>query len=266
MNFRHLAPGLAGALTLASASAALADDAPVTTDRMTLPAGGLLITADLEVSLSKDAVGKPISLAPDIWYGVQDKLTVGLVHSTRGAFGLLGAAGDGVCLTGKSNGCAKVYDGVGADVRYQVHETAGDGLGVALDGGILATSFDPFALGLKVGAIAHLRHGKLAVDVAPGLYLGLTKRDGNPDVLALPISLHVAAAPKVGVALQTGLLTPLDGAGDGFMVPLSLGASFAVTPKAFVGLTFSLPALLGGDAVADGVDQRTLTIGGGYAL
>lgn len=265
MTPRILPTGLAGAL-LAVGAGAVHADAPAATDRMTLPRGAALITADLEVRLSTDAVGKPVSLAPDLWYGVTDDLTVGLVHSTRGAFGLLGAAGDGLCITGTGGGCAKVYDSVGADVRYQVHTTAGDGLGVALDGGLLATSFDPFALGLKVGAIAHLRHGKLAVDVAPALCLGLTERDANLDVLALPVSLHVAAAPRVTVSAQTGLVTPLDGAGDGFAVPLSLGASYAVTPKASAGVGFSLPALLGGDAIADGVDQRTLTIGGSYAL
>src|SRR5689334_16309273 len=34
----------------------------------------------VNINLSADAVGKPFSLAPSVFYGVNEKLTVGLVH------------------------------------------------------------------------------------------------------------------------------------------------------------------------------------------
>ena len=48
----------------------------------------------IDVNMSADAVGKPFSIAPDIYYGVSDKLSVGLTHDT------------GLCLAGEENGCA----------------------------------------------------------------------------------------------------------------------------------------------------------------
>ena len=241
--------------------------AVVQTDRMTLPKGSVLITVDLAINLSKGAAGKPISLAPDVWYGATDKLSLGLVHSTRGAYGLVGVAGDSLCLTGKTKGCAKVYDSVGVDARYHVHETPGNGVGVALDGGLLAGSFDPFLLALKVGGIVHLRSDQAAVDIAPAVTIGITERDaGNKEFFSLPVSFHYSATPKVALSAQTGVVTPFENAADLFTVPLSLGASFAVSPKAFIGASFTLSALVGGKAIADGFDQRTFTLGGGYAL
>lgn len=245
-----------------------ATTAVVPTDRMTLPKGAVLITVDLGVNLSKDAVGKPVSLAPDVWYGVSDKLSLGLVHSTRGAYGLVGATGNSLCLTGEDNGCAKLYDSVGADVRYQAYETPGDGIGVAVDGGLLVSSFDPLTLDLKVGGIVHLRSGQLALDASPAIAIGLTERDaGNKETLSLPVSVHYAVAPKVTLSAQSGVVAPLEKAADLYTVPLSVGGSYAISPKAFVGAAFTLPAVIGGkDVVVDGADLRTFTIGAGYAL
>src|SRR5215831_12535101 len=57
--------------------------------RMTLPGGTFYINGVVETNLASGATGKPISLAPDLWYGASDKLTLGLVHSSRGSSGFL---------------------------------------------------------------------------------------------------------------------------------------------------------------------------------
>jgi hypothetical protein len=236
-------------------------------DHMTLPAGHILITADLGINISKGAAGKPISLSPDVWYGASDKLSLGLVHSSRGAYGLVGGVGKPLCLSGKNSGCAKFYNNVGFDARYQIKESVGGGLGLVLDGGVLVNSLDPFTVALKLGAIAHYRKNKIAVDIAPAITIGINQRSaGNKEFLSLPISLQYGLSSRVSVSGQTGLVVPFSNAGDTYQVPLSLGGSYALSANAFLSAAFTLPTLVGGGKLATGVDARSFTIGGGYAL
>ncbi len=156
-------------------SAAVSAD--VTEERqMTLPAGRWFIQAFAEINLSEDLVAKPISIAPDVWYGVSDVLTIGVVHSARAATGFFGNAGDGLCLTGSDNGCGKVYNSVGIDGRYHFYREGG--ITAAADGGLFAQSIDPFQLALKVGAVGRWQSGSVAVELGASLFVGLTERDG----------------------------------------------------------------------------------------
>src|SRR3954468_3281484 len=44
------------------------------------PAGMLSARILLDVNMSTDSIGKPISLVPDLYYGVTDRLQIGLLH------------------------------------------------------------------------------------------------------------------------------------------------------------------------------------------
>ncbi len=255
---------IASSLVAATATGVAAEPAAVGHPRMTVPAKQGVLHALIEMNLSKDAAFKPVSIAPDLWYGATEKLTLGLVHSGRAAGGFLGSVGDGLCITGEDNGCAKVYDQAGLLVRYHLKDGP---FTVAADGGFLIGSFDPFTLGLKLGIAARWHKDKLAVDLAPNLVLGLNERDGgNRERINLPVTLSYAVAPRIALAAQTGIASPLEDLSDNFVVPLSLGAQILATDKVFVDLAFSLPALLGGNDDVTGVDARSLTVGGGYAF
>lgn len=253
---------------------ALADDqSHVTSERqMTLPAGQAFLQAFVEMNLSADAAFKPVSIAPDIWYGVSDVLTVGLVHSGRGATGFFGGVGNGLCITGEDSGCAKVYDNVGLEGRYHFHRS--DSMTISAAGGLFANSFDPFLLSLKAGVIGRWQSGPLAVEFAPALFAGLTERSPEPgtvmvssnkEILSVPVGLMYAIAPTLALGVQTGIVTPLEDAGDLFLIPLSAGVQYIASDKLVVDLVFSLPALAGGPD-GTGADFRTLTLGVGYAL
>ncbi|MBN2575471.1 MAG: hypothetical protein JXP73_12980 [Deltaproteobacteria bacterium] len=259
--------GLALVATMYSAGA-VAQEATVPgpeEQQLTLPGGKLFVEAFLELSLSKDAVFKPVSLAPDVWYGINDDLTLGLVHSGRGATGVFGSYGDGVCFTGKDNGCVGgIYDNVGLDARYQLLRKVG--ISLAGDGGLYVNSFDPFQLALKLGAIARFSKGALSFEVDPSLFFGVTKRDtGNKEVLTAPATFLYAITPKVGVAAQLALYLPFQYT-ELTMFGLSVGAQYFITDQLILDAAFSLPAMVGGEAVPDGVDMRTLTLGVAYAF
>src|SRR5215510_14579538 len=106
--------------------AAMATAGAEGTDQLTLPKDRLVLDAFIEANLSSDAVFKPFSISPDLWYGATDDITVGLVHSAVGRSGIIGAggavagAGNALCLAGTDNGCPDVYPGFGLDARYKL--------------------------------------------------------------------------------------------------------------------------------------------------
>jgi hypothetical protein len=151
------------------------------TDQLTLPKGRLLLSAFVEVGLNNGAAFKPISISPDIWYGATDEITVGLVHSGVGRTGFIGAAGDALCLTGTSNGCAKLYNELSADVRYKL-AFGGPTMAWAADVALTFASLSPSALAAKAGAVGRVTISpQLAVELEPALFFGLTNRGGEEE-------------------------------------------------------------------------------------
>lgn len=240
-------------------------------ERVVLPAKRLYAHAVLAIDLSDGGAFDPVSLSPDVYYGVTPELTVGLVHSNLGASGFIGGTGTSLCL---GDACDGVYNNLGIDGRY--HLKSGT-VALAANFGLYVNDFDPFRLAVKLGAVGRYRPGpesKLAVDFAPSLSFGVTEREpapmttvGNKEVFALPVTVLYAAAPKITAMVQTGIVIPFEAAGDAFFVPLSLGGSYQIDKQLTVEAAFSLPLLLGGDALpATGIDARSFTIGGGYAF
>jgi hypothetical protein len=220
-------------------------------------------------------VFKPFSLSPDLWYGATDDITVGLVHSGLGASGFIGGVGDALCLTGTSGGCGKLYPGVGLDVRYKL--TTGD-LAWAADGGLYARALDPFQLAIKLGIAGRWHSGQLAVELLPNLFLGLTNRSPaammvgtmtvaaatNQEVLSVPVTGLYSLTPQLALALQLGVVLPIENLGDGYAIPLSIGGHYQATESLNLNLAISLPRLVA--KAPSGFDARTLTLGGTYAF
>ncbi|HEY4244670.1 MAG TPA: hypothetical protein VGM88_32875 [Kofleriaceae bacterium] len=290
---------LAGVLVSAGLGAARADDTPppattpstddapakpadpMTSDQLVLPKGKLAINAELGINLSKDGVGKPVSFSPDVWYGVTDMITLGLVHSYTGTTGFLGGVGTSLCLGSTDNGCARVYNNLGIDARIRLARP------LSADVGIYVPNItDKFQLAVKLGLSGRYRFGALAIEAQPNIIIGLAGRpsdddtDGqavvvpsasavlfgeNTEILNVPVTLSYDVAPKFDVALQTGIALPFTHAGDTWRVPLTIGARYAVSPHLGVGLTFSFLDLIGGGEDT-GIDARTIVLGGSYAL
>lgn len=221
---------------------------------MITPKGKIRVDVTIGVNMSKDLVGKPISINPDVWYGVAPKLEVGVAHSAYGLTGFWGtdALGGGLCLTGEDNGCAKFYDGpVGVLGRYALIE--GD-LTVAADGGVVIGSLDPMELSLKVGVRGVKKMDKLMIGFAPFIALGLTERDaGNKEFLGVPVDVNYMVNEKLGVGVQTGIQGPLDGFGDAYFVPLALAGMYQVNESITAGASFTLLRVAGfeGPGAAD---------------
>jgi hypothetical protein len=212
---------------------------------LTNAAGMIELRGDtFRLNLSKSSVGEPISLAPDVYYGLNNLLTIGITHQT------------GICITGEDKGCAKPYNDVGIDALYALMRVGS--FQVAARGGLQMPQFSPdFAAGLNLGIASRLTVGKVAVRVEPTLYLGAIGRgDGFKEFLSLPTQLQFQANPQTAVFLSTGIFGPLSGFGDAYQVPVGLGTLFAINNRIDIGAEIRFLNLLGNQF--DGVGRADL--------
>lgn len=243
-------------------------------EQLTLQRGRLVVNAYLAIGLSSGAAFKPISISPDLWYGVTDDITAGVVHSAVGTTGFIGGAGLGgiagqsLCLSGSSNGCSDVYSNVAVEGRYRLKMS---NIALAVDGGVVFQHVtSPMELGIKLGAVGRWHQGQLAIEASPNVFVAITDRSVNGvtvnhDVLNLPGTVLYTLNPTITLAAQTGLALPLEDAGSAYAVPLSVGAFYKVNEQVNVTAAFSLPRLIAGGSPS-GIDVRTLILGGSYAF
>jgi hypothetical protein len=235
--------------------------------RMTLPKGRVLVQGYIAMSLSSDAAFKPVSLSPDVWYGLMDDLSIGLTHSSVGTGGVYGGTGTSLCLTGAENGCGDFYSNVALLGRYNLIDT---GLALAVQGGFVVNGIDPFYLGIQLGAVGRWEYKPIAVVFQPSIYVGLTEREGvdgvggNTEAISLPVAAMYDVSPELAVGLQTGVNLGLDDIASQWQLFLSLGGRYVVMPGVWAELAFSLPVVASGAEEGPGAfDTRVLTLGGG---
>ena len=223
---------------------------------------------NIEMGMNDGAAFKPVSIAPDVSYGVTDDLTLALVHSNAAISGFRGSAGAGLCITGTANGCPYVYHDVGIEALYSVLRGP---FAIALDGGVLGLDLRPqspavFDLDLKLGAKMKYTAGRVYVLFSPSVWIGLTNRtvermgmsaDVNLDQLWLPVSVWLKATPELDVGLATGIKGPLATLGDSFTVPLGVLVNYAITKQVAVGTSWVFGKVLGGDANVDMRGNKT---------
>jgi len=229
-------------------------------------AGGIVIHAHLGINLSKEFVGKPISLAPDIYYGVTDDLQVGLLHSGRLGSQTPGLLPEGLCLTGKSNGCPKVYNNVGFDALYAFMK--GD-TQLSAHGSVFVESLDPATVTVALGVAGKVKLApNMALKFDPKLLIGATERDaGNKEAIVLPAEFQMQLAPQFALLGQVAVYGPLDGFGDSYRIPVGVAGVFSASEKLDVGARFGLDNLLGKSFGGAGrADYRSLTLFGSFRI
>jgi hypothetical protein len=252
------------AVLLALASSATANAGPPT----------FVATVNLELNLASGAAAKPVSIAPDLSYNATSDLTLSAITSTFGTTGFRGAAGDGLCVTGASNGCPHPFDNVGGEAVYALAKGAGS---IGAVGGVYSLDLDHSFVDFKLGAKIKLSEGKLALLFNPSVYIGANHRTATPpnsDLLYLPLGVAYDASPALRVGVGTGIKGPLGGFsqfGAKFTVPLGMSAIYAIDPAISIGAAFTFGKLVGATALenamppATGADFRVLQLWFTYA-
>ncbi|MBK9035448.1 MAG: hypothetical protein IPL61_30025 [Myxococcales bacterium] len=222
------------------------------------PEGMLMARVTLAVNLSADLAGEPISLAPDVYYAVSDRLQLGLIHD--GPMRWQARPGLGLCLSGTDGGCPHVYDNVGFDVMYGL--IYGTQLHLSVHGGLLLTSFDPTTAMMPIGAAVKLHlTDAVAITVDPQLGFALSDRDVTDDALFAPVDVSFQLDRPTTLKLLTGVVGSLQHLGDTYQVPVGLGVVRNLTEHIDLGVRFSFDNLLGKQPPGvDAADTRSLAL------
>lgn len=233
--------------------------------RLALDRNEVVVTITTESNVGKGAMLEPTSIAPDVSYGLTDRVTLSLVHSGFATTGFRGSAGGGFCVAGEASGCARVYNNAGVDALVDL--VRGDRFAVAALAGLHAVSFDPMFVNLKVGAQASYRVGRVTAAVSPSVFIGVTERAmGNKGTLFAPASVSMQVSRKWMVAMGGGVATPLADA-DGWTVRLGSIVRYRVRKGVFVAGSLFLPKLAGGAGIdGTGIDARVANVWLTYAL
>ncbi len=221
------------------------------------PAGMFSARVLLGVNLSSDLAGEPVSIMPNLYYSLTDKLQLGLVHD--GPMGWQTRPGPGLCLSGEDGGCPQVYDNVGFDVMYglsygKVHLSA--------HGTLYVTSIDDTSAMAAIGAAgkAHL-NDKMALYFDPQIGLALNDRDVNDDYLFLPLELQYQLGAPTQLKLLSGINGSLDAFGDTYQIPVGVGVVHNITEHVDLGARFTFDNLLGETPEGVGrADTRSLGV------
>lgn len=233
---------------------------------ITLGSGRIRITVPIVINLSADLVAKPVNVPLDVYYGVNDDLTVGLTHSQ----GVVQATshypiGAGVCLGGEDRLCEKVYNNLGLDAIYRFLPGT---VQVAAHGGLdFLRLSDPNQLALRLGVLVQAPlASRLAIIADPRITIGLTNRDegfGNKEYLSIPIGVQFWALDQLRLAVRTVFAGPLDGFGDSFTGSLGLFGGFAINDLVEAFAAFDFANIYGKENSAD---ARVLLIGANINL
>ena len=199
------------------------------------PAGRTItVIAHAEVTdAERGILPRPVSLAPDVYLRVVDRVTLGVVHSHR-ALGLVDAGG-GLCLSD----CDERYRNPGIDVLYDIRRQLGARVR------LVARELDPIELQLHLGLDWHWQRGRLGVHAAPYLAFGLSNRDlGNDDFINLPLWLTVRVGAGVSGVFHTGIAGQIDSFGDTYEIPVGLGVRYRRGPY-LAGVQYAFARLFG---------------------
>lgn len=220
----------------------------------TLPAGEIQVFAPVQFSLSAGEVAQPVFVAPNVSVGVTDRLTLRLLHSEA-----YRAPSDvaGLCLTGTSGGCPRLYDNVSADAQLALWEAGPFSL--VGSAGLSLARLDPLLAGATFGSVAEVELGeRFTLQVEPALFVGLNRRgSGNVDRLGATARLFDQVAERWLMFALTGFYAALDRPKDTAMVPVGAGVVFAALPKVDLGLQLTFTRVGGRGA---SLDERQLSI------
>ena len=183
----------------------------------------------LRLNLSKNAVGDPISLAPDLYFGLDERITIGIFHDV------------GICISG--DGCNQVYNDFGVEGLYSLLYEGAVSMAVRL--GATFNPLDPFVGGLHVGMPLRVSGGDLAVLFDPRLYVGIFERDVQKEFLDVPVQLQYQLTDQNALLVTSGVRGPLNGFGNGVQVPVGVGAVIALSRRVDIGGEFLFTNLAG---------------------
>lgn len=233
--------GAAGALAVAVVPAR-ADPDDIVRRPLVLDENTVELQLEASINIEVRSIGMPLSIAPDVWWGVSPRWTIGLVHSDT-SLDQISTAGSFCVRQSDITTCDGFYHGGGIDVRYGALD--GD-FAVAPRLRLLVRDIDPFKPAVTLGALARWTHGRFAIASDPYLRLPLANHDlGNASAIALPLWLELQPATGWLLALHGGFDSDLVVLSDGWHGAFALDATMRASAAVDVGIEAGWGSLLG---------------------
>ncbi|HEY0479013.1 MAG TPA: hypothetical protein VGD37_15950 [Kofleriaceae bacterium] len=244
----HIEPVVAAALgaTMLAAPLARAEPDDVIDDVIARPLvlahGAVELRLTAEINVQPREVGQPTSLAPDAWWGVSPRWTLGLIHSDVSVDQIATSAS--FCVRqSEISACNRLYHGSGLDVRYGA--LAGD-LAIAPRMRLLIRDIDPIKPAITLGALARWTRGRFAITIDPYVRLPLANhKEGNRAAIFFPLWFAIQPATGWALAMHTGFDADVVVLRDGGRVPMALELTARVTPDIDLGVTAGWGGLFG---------------------
>jgi hypothetical protein len=216
-------------------------------------------TLPVVLSLSRNAVLKPVWIPLDMRFGMTDQFEVFVSHNALGA--PLAVGGGGLCL-GRKQYCPKAYNNLNVGGQYSF--VKGNGFELS---GLLAAEFREFSpdmlfavdVGIGVKYVAPI----LSVKATPRVGIGVNKRGtGNEEeAIGVPVQIAWQAASRIALLVETGIFGPTREFSETYRIPLGIGADFLARHGLDVGAELMFPSLGHGSAVAGkATDSRTVML------
>jgi hypothetical protein len=242
---------------LLAAADARADSDDIITRPLALARHQLHAQLTLEYSLIQRSVGTPVSLAPDAWFGVTDRLTVGVIHSNQ-SVDRIGSRST-LCLRESLEGCDRAYQGSGLDVRYRLRDAP---FALAPRARLLLRDVDPWKPAVTLGTLARWTRGRFSIATDLYIRLGLANRDkGNRAAFVVPLYLGVQPTCRWLIEFHTGADGDFAVIRDGWHMPVGLRVTAAATRAIDVTVEAGGTQLYGPQT---DIKQRHIMIGVGY--
>jgi hypothetical protein len=231
--------GLGPIVVGAVPAVAHADPDDVIARPLVLAPGTVELRLTAEINVQPRDIAHPMSLAPDAWYGLTPRWTIGLIHSDPSVDQI--ATTSSLCVRESAiSPCDRMYRGGGLDVRFDA--LAGQ-LALAPRLRVLIRDIKP---AITLGALARWVHGRFAITADPYLRLPLANHAlGNRAALFLPLWLSVQPAERWAIARRTGYEGDLVVLRDGGHGPMALDVTARVTSEVDLGLEAGWGSLLG---------------------
>jgi len=242
---------------LFASTSAFADSDDIITRPLTLARGQLEAQLVLEVNLQLALEGSPTSLAPDAWYGLTDRFTVGVTHSNATLDRIDASAS--ICIVHLANVCDRYYRGSAIEARWSWRTGR---LAIAPRARLLVRDVDPVKPALALGALVRWTRGRFALESDPYIRTGLANTDlGNRAFLMVPLYILVQPTCRWLVGIHLGWESDLAVARDGSHGPLGLIVKARATQNLDLTLHGGFTSLVG---VQNNIKQRAVMVSVGW--
>lgn len=221
---------------------------------MVLGRGEVYARLVTEVDLAPRSRARPLSYAPDLWLGVTEALTLGVIHSETSVDRI--AAGSSFCVRQLATKCSGLYRGSGIDLRMKWTRH------VAWHVRVLVRDVDPVKPAVTAGALLRWNRGALFVASDPYVRIPLARTEaGNRTAVMVPVWLGSRLGDRVELAIHTGIDGDVALWRDGWHIPL--GVRLEVTPARAIalGVEGGFTSLLGPQNTGD---QRAIGVYAAY--